>query len=510
MMIRLLLLCALVMSFVGIAFPASSMGQSGELQLGAHTIRANDTTLRLARNAGFSWIVQLLEWREIAPAPERRLWEYADWLVQACEYYGLNLALRLDHPPDWAQTLADDDNPISLQAYLAFVDEIARRYQHRVQAYIIWNEPNLSTEWGGRPPNPAAYSNMLIHAYETVKTIDPAVKVVSAGLAPTNENSRQAMDDRLYLQLMYDHGVLGHFDALGAHPYGFAYPPDDPAGDHDSLNFARLSETRRIMERNGDAAAPVWATEVGWITTPAPESKLWQQVTPHDQAKYLVGAFELAKRDWPWLHLLAVWNLSAVADQPDITGYSICGDGYTPRPAYQALAAMPKPAQTFRPKRPACLDHVQVLAPDVIVHLGDTVHVNPGWSPLHCETAPCRQWTGHFYIPSPLGMESSIWEQHTGIRIEIMQVEELGNLLQINGKPLVPQTIPRRVRPDFATAWTTVDVHIPPGTLVTGQNTIEIRSSPRLPPYHGGVRFESLQVRNIRVVFPEPITASWP
>ncbi len=104
---------------------------------------------------------------------------------------------------------------------------------------------------------------MLIHAYETVKTIDPAVKVVSAGLAPTNENSRQAMDDRLYLQLMYDHGVLNHFDALGAHPYGFAYPPDDPAVATTASTSRGSSETRRIMERNGDAATPVWATEVG-------------------------------------------------------------------------------------------------------------------------------------------------------------------------------------------------------------------------------------------------------
>lgn len=507
----------LVILITCLIMPGPAVSQPAGLQFGIHTIRADDTALRLARDAGFSWIVQLLEWREVAPAPDRRLWEYPDLLVQGCEYYGLNLALRLDHPPVWAQSTATDSLPVNLEAYTAFVQEVAHRYHGRVQAYVIWNEPNLSIEWNNQPPDPAGYVKLLKAAYSAIKDTDPQAMVVSAGLASTNEQSARALDDRLYLQAMYDHGARGYFDVLGAHPYGFAYPPDDPPGTHESLNFARLSEIRQIMIQNGDGETPVWATEVGWITTPAPESKVWQQVTSQQQADYLIGAFDFAMNHWPWLQLLTVWNLSDSPERLDTTGYSITGEGYTPHPAYQALFNMSKPPQSYRAAEPTAIPHV-ILAPDVVVHLSDSSHVNPGWSPLYCETAPCRRWTGHFFLSTLAGYAQDVRstdriepevrpDEFPGIseipsvlRLEIMQVEEQGNLVRINGQPLHPQAIPLRARPDFATAWTTADMLIPAATLKDGLNTIEIMASPRLIPYQTGIRFESLQVRNIRII----------
>ena len=65
-------------------------------------------------------------------------------------------------------------------------------------------------------------------AYPAIKQADPSALVISAGLAPTNERSERALDDRLYLRRMLQAGALPYLDALGAHPYGFAYPPDDP------------------------------------------------------------------------------------------------------------------------------------------------------------------------------------------------------------------------------------------------------------------------------------------
>ena len=66
---------------------------------GVHTLRADDGLLQRASDGGFSWLIQLVEWREVEPAPGEFFWEYTDWLVRAAEYYGLELVLRLDHPP---------------------------------------------------------------------------------------------------------------------------------------------------------------------------------------------------------------------------------------------------------------------------------------------------------------------------------------------------------------------------------------------------------------------------
>lgn len=85
--------------------------------------------------------------------------------------------------------------------------------------------------------------------------------------------------------------------------------------------------------------------------------------------------------------------------------------------------------------------------------------------------------------------------------MEVMQVEEPGNRVWINGQPLHPAAIPVRSRPDFASVWTAVEMVVPSDLLRTGVNTLEIWSSPRLPVYQDGrARFESLQFRHLRLV----------
>jgi hypothetical protein len=460
-----------------------------------HTIRANDTILRLAHDAGFTWVVQLLEWREVEPTPGEYFWEYPDWLVRAGGYYGLNLALRLDHPPEWALSANSDGPPVDAVTYARFAGQVATRYRGRVAAYIIWNEPNLAAEWAGRPPNPVAYVALLQAAYQAIKAADPKARVVSAGLAPTNEVSERALDDRLFLRAMYAAGAKGHFDVLGAHPYGFAYPPDDPPGAHQGLNFARLANLRQTMIEAGDTHTPIWATEVGWTTAPVGLEQQWLRVTEEQQASYLVETFAKARREWPWLELLAVWNLSAGLPAGDEkAGYSVLNDDYTPWPAYRALAALLAPLPPCSPAplllRPSALE---VLAPDVAIRLGDVDTFYPHWTRPHCQKIPCRHWAGQFYVPDP---GECPWR----LSMEIMQVEEQGNLVRINGQLLQPPAITLRGKPDFASVWTVAELIVPPGVLRSGLNTLEISNSPRLPVYQGSrVRFESLQFRNVRL-----------
>jgi hypothetical protein len=465
--------------------------------VGVHTIRADDGLLQLAHDGGFSWLVQLVEWREVEPAPGEWFWEYTDWLVRAAEYYGLDLVLRLDHPPDWA-IVADDLPPVDVASYVSFVGRVAARYRDRVAAYVVWNEPNLASEWAGCAPDPAGYTELLCAAATAIRAADPQALVVSAGLAPTNHASASALDDRRYLEAMYDSGAAACFDVLGAHPYGFAYPPDDAAGDHHSLNVARLADLRAIMVQNGDGRKPVWATEVGWTTDPVGTSQQWLCVSEEEQSRYLVGAFEWADKEWPWLEWIAVWNLSAgLSADDEKRGYSILAEDGAPKLAYESLAEMArergsKDAEVER-DRPATAPTVQILAPDVVVRLSDVDAFYPHWARPQCGYVPCRRWVGQFYVLEPGGAP---WR----MQMEIMQVEEPGNWVWLNGHPLDPPAIPLRGRPDFASVWSEAVVLVPAGILQSGVNTLEIRSSPRPPVYQDGhARFESLQIRHVRL-----------
>ena len=136
--------------------PACSTAPSTP-RLAAHTLKVDDRLLQLAQEAEFDTIVQVFAWREIEPTQDQFHWESADQIVAGAEFYGLDLIVRLDQHPAWANAvdLSLNAPPDKLADYEDFVGRVAERYRGRIKAYIIWNEPNLAIEWGGQPPVPA-------------------------------------------------------------------------------------------------------------------------------------------------------------------------------------------------------------------------------------------------------------------------------------------------------------------------------------------------------------------
>ena len=90
-----------------------------------------------------------------------------------------------------------------------------------------------------------------------------------AKLAPTVEESDRALNELVFLQRMYDAGARGAFDVLAVQAYGLRSGPDDRRLASGDVNFSRTLVVRELMVKNGDAARPIWATEVGWNAPPA-------------------------------------------------------------------------------------------------------------------------------------------------------------------------------------------------------------------------------------------------
>lgn len=461
-------------------------------RLGVHTLPADAATLALAAATGFDTVVELFSWRHIEPTRDEWHWQHADEVVAGAAYHGLELIVRLDQHPAWAASapLTVNAPPADPEDYARFVAQVARRYRGRIRGYIIWNEPNLALEWGGRPPDPAGYTGLLCRAYRAVKEADPAALVVSAGLASTNHNDAEAMDDRLYLEAMLRAGAGACFDVLGAHPYGFAYPPDDPRGAHEGLNMARIEDLRERMVAYGLAHKPIWATEMGW-TIAGEGEHAWHTVTPAQQAAYLVGAWQRARREWPWLELLTVWNLPAIRDQAGETvitrqptaflGYSLIEPTGAPRPALTALQNLAlsrrrpfrvpawSPGALFR--RCEGQRHT-VLAPDTIIHLGDSEFGRP-WRPLFGARNPSTLWRGVVYLPADDLACPGDWH----LTLRLMQANGPGNQVWLNGRRLTP-SLPGE---DFSGSWVSVTLPVPRTWLQPGANEIALTVGRTLP-----------------------------
>lgn len=464
-----------------------------------HTLNADASNLALADQLGVDTIVQLFSWREIEPTQGEFHWQFPDEVVRGAEHYDLNLVVRIDQQPAWASTapLSVNGPPNDLSDYAEFVGKVAERYRGRVLGYVIWNEPNLAREWGGRSPDAAGYVAMLREAYRVIKEADPGALVVSAGLAPTNDQGSEALDDRLYLQAMYAAGAAPYFDVLGAHPYGFEYPPDDPRGAHDGLNLARIMDLRDIMVRNGDRKKPVWATELGWTTEGAGAAS-WQQVTPAQQAAFLTGAFGRARREWPWLKLMAVWNLGG-EHHPEWRGYSLLDSGGEPRPAFFALEHLSRGSPSLALRRVverlrvwlgrqlmANPSRYPVLAEDAVIHLGDSEFSQP-WMPLYGNRNPSTVWEGTVWVDDP-------GTQDWHLTLRVMQSNVWGNYIWVNGYRLEPPFPPE----DFSGAWVSQTLTVPPGLLRRGPNQVQLTIGRTLPLVQvDRFAWDDLQIKDI-------------
>ncbi|MBL1131523.1 MAG: hypothetical protein D8M54_23920 [Chloroflexi bacterium] len=237
--------------------------------------------------------------------------------------------------------------PFDLAAYADFVTAVAQRYRGTIAAYVIWNEPNLAAEWSrsggnledhwrrfdGQVADPADYVGVLGVAYQRIKTHDPAVLVVTAGLAPTNENSPRARDDRDFLRAMLAAGAADCFDVLGVHAYGFGQHPEAAEAVQSGLGLARIGEWQTILAQYG-VDRPMWVKELGY--TIGQGSQPW--VTPAQQASYLSAALDRIQHDWPSVELVTVWNLVyGRAPEDEMSGYSLLNPDGSPRPAYERL-----------------------------------------------------------------------------------------------------------------------------------------------------------------------------
>jgi hypothetical protein len=301
-------------------------------------------TLRLVREMGAPWIVEYFPWPYIEPSRGQYAWGHSDQVIAHAHNQGLTVIARLGWVPDWARpereeletTLTYLDGE-AYDDFGRFVAAFADRYRGRVEHVILWNEPNLSFEWGYRPVDPAAYSELLRTVYPMAKAANPELVILAGALAPTLEpaGSPVALNDLRYLEGMYAAGAAPFFDGLAAHAYGLQAPPEAAPGP-DALNFRRVELLRQIMMAYGDAHKPIYVTEAGWNDHP----RWTASVGPAQRIGFTIGAYEWARQHWPWCPVVAMWTFRLPASRHNYRdNYTFVTTGFEPKPIYLEVQA---------------------------------------------------------------------------------------------------------------------------------------------------------------------------
>lgn len=338
---------------------------------------------------GVSWVKQQVLWKDFEPVKGEIDFNTLDNIVNTLHDKNLNILLTVSAAPSWGRSSTDENGPPDNFAdYATFVGALAARYAGKVQAYEIWNEPNLRREWNSsvHTINPAVYMELLRAAYAAIKAADPAAVVVSGGLAPTGFNDGvNAISDRVFLDSLYANGLADVSDAVGAHPLGWANPPDAvcceaPVGvlthyqDTSFYFLGTLNSYRQIMVDHGDGSTAIWATKFGWGTSedtdpPSENNVFVSYTTLGEQAIYDPRGFEVGSQ-LGFVGPMFLDNLNGCLVQlgsVEPCYYSLYGLDGQPRPVFAAVQTGIQSGSTGAPVEPSTpvVESTQEIIPTI-------------------------------------------------------------------------------------------------------------------------------------------------
>ncbi|HID07618.1 MAG TPA: hypothetical protein EYP10_10800, partial [Armatimonadetes bacterium] len=269
--------------------------------------------VRWSRCGGGS--TSLGDWCKHMPAQNTIIWDAGDWeMVHYHLAEGLHPALLLCYTPKWASSdpTGKGDKffpPRDLRDYRKFVYQMVHHYREYVKFWEVWNEPNGAGTFF--KANVDKLVELIKTAWCAAKRADPNAKIIFPGLAGS---------DPVYLERCYELGVAPYFDIMAFHPYQWGRVFDEGY-------YARgaIERIRKVMDRWGDDAKPIWLNEFGWSTA---------RVSEGDQARLLAQAMtffltcaDLGVEKMFWF-TVKDWGGA---------GYGIIRDNGTRKPAFYAF-----------------------------------------------------------------------------------------------------------------------------------------------------------------------------
>ena len=338
---------------------------------------------------GAGWVKIDVPWSRIEP--ERGRYDYADLdaTVGAMALAELKILLNVFDAPAWSRQAytaklnsrmqENGGPPENLDDFARFLANLATRYAGLVSAYEIWKAPNLLKYWtvpiyDSEPARTADgdygipdgvelgarhYLPLLRVGYETIRSLDSAALVISAGLAPVGlSDGYNSIDTGAYLRDMLEYGAAELSDAIGAVFSASAVPPtlsccDKPPGvdSHYESFLQYFPDLMRFyadaLAEHGLAEMPIVVTQVGWgtregskIAIPSSGYEWLNYTSEREQALYVTQAYQIAQ-DIDSVSAMFLYNLNgcAVADE-EACFFSLVDAAGQRRPVFAAFEAL--------------------------------------------------------------------------------------------------------------------------------------------------------------------------
>jgi hypothetical protein len=275
---------------------------------------------KMVRMAGIPWLRERIRWSDVEPKEGTYHWGRYDKAVDSLAAEGIRISEIWHDSPPWTRPEkagADKDarrnRPEDLRAMYRFAKAAARHFRGKVQAWEVWNEPDIFF-W---PELADRFGGTLKAAALGIKDGDPRALVLQGALCS---------GVTAFASHWLETKPGDAFDIFNWHIY--KEPADYPA---------ELAGYRKLFDQYGAAQRPAWISECG-IRLDATEGqgkRLLDQKNLDAQARFMPQsvAMSLASGNQKHFYFVLPDYLEGTnqfgALQPDLT----------PHPAFLALSA---------------------------------------------------------------------------------------------------------------------------------------------------------------------------
>lgn len=264
------------------------------------------------RTVGIGWVRERFGWGDVSPEPGKINWKQYDVMADVMRETGIRVYQIWHDSPGWTRPGDDTTRtPQDLREVYRFTKTLAEHYRGRVQAWEVWNEPDI----GFWPDLSDTYTGLLKAAYLGFKAGDADLPVLMGSFC----RGYSAFDEGVM-----DSGAADYFDIFNWHSYN---PPEAYAGI--------LSRYLELMDKHGCADRPVWMSECG---IPMRASLPEGEFTPEDdatQARFIPRSFASSLAAGTDRHFFFVYPFYLEG----INQFGVLHKDLSPRPAFIAIAA---------------------------------------------------------------------------------------------------------------------------------------------------------------------------
>ncbi len=282
--------------------------------------------------AGATWIRMDVGWAALEEQGQGEMGQwYVDrvrrWVDEADER-GLKVLATVWATPQWADKGVGVNKAPDPEEYATAARYLAGELRGRVDAWQVWNEPNLDGFYDGTATD---YAALLRAAYPAFKAGDPDALVVLGG---------PSYNDVPWLTEVYDAGAAGSFDVMSTQPYMGPADLSPEAPDNGEIwRMTHVAAVRQLMVERGDGDLPIWFTEFGWSSHDVPAEEPWKRgVTEQQQGEYLVDAPELIRTEFPYVTNVFWYTARNRTDAGfHVNNYGLLTDELVEKPVYRAV-----------------------------------------------------------------------------------------------------------------------------------------------------------------------------